>query len=77
MSRAGQTKGKDKPVSIPEGFGPYETKDEAVGKAIDLVRMTGYDNSFYFDDYDNNTRLEILNKQTGNKNLVGFIIQLG
>jgi len=76
MSKAGQTKTKNKQVSIPEGYGPYQTKDEAVGAAINLIRTMGYDDSFYFDDYENNLRLEILNKQTGNRSLVGYIVEL-
>lgn len=70
---------KNKQVSTPIGFGPFESKNEGIGAAIEYLRTCGYVDSFYFDDYGDsgeNARVEILNKTTGNKNLVAYVIDL-
>ena len=78
LQKVGHTKTGTKQVSTPEGLGPYQTQNEAIGAAIDYLRTCGYNDSFFFDNYsENNVRVEILNKQTGNKNLVAFVIELG
>ena len=80
IQKSGPTKTvKDKAMSVPIGFGPFETLNEGIGAAIEYMRSCGYIDSFYFDDYgDNgeNVRVEILNKNTGNKNLVAYVIDL-
>ena len=37
--------------NLPETYGPYETQNEAIGAAIDLIRSCGDDPYFKFEDF--------------------------
>jgi len=78
IQKVDYTKTSTKKVSTPIGFGPFSSQGEAVGSAVEYLRSCGYNDSFFFDDYDpGNVRIEITNSQTGNRNLVACVLKLG